>query len=149
MTLRSKLIRLAHANPELRGQLLPLLKEAAGGPKKRDVDEEAIAKWMPSALRREQREVALRDQYHNNLQTPGTEENQRHQTILDNQAKWEKLEGQWILRVPGQPVAALPTTGKQNAAQFVAFDLKTRKELALLSKREVFGWLTKMALLDT
>lgn len=29
MTLRSKLIRLAHDNPDLRPQLLPLLKEAA------------------------------------------------------------------------------------------------------------------------
>lgn len=30
MELRNKLIRLAHANPELRGELLPLLKEACG-----------------------------------------------------------------------------------------------------------------------
>lgn len=29
MTLRSKLIRLAHANPELRAEILPLLKGAA------------------------------------------------------------------------------------------------------------------------
>lgn len=31
MTLRSKLIRLAHSKPELRSELLPLLKEAAKG----------------------------------------------------------------------------------------------------------------------
>lgn len=29
MTLRNKLIRLAHANPEIRAEILPLLKEAA------------------------------------------------------------------------------------------------------------------------
>ena len=32
--LRSKVIRLAHARPELRGQLLPLLKQAAKAPAK-------------------------------------------------------------------------------------------------------------------
>jgi hypothetical protein len=34
MTLRSKLIRLAHANPALRPDILPLLKEAAKAPAK-------------------------------------------------------------------------------------------------------------------
>ncbi len=41
MTLRSKLIRLAHDNPELRPQLLPLLKEAAQAFNKPNV-----TKWM-------------------------------------------------------------------------------------------------------
>lgn len=44
-TLRSKVIRLAHANPELRPHLLPLLKEAGGTP-----DAKATAKQVAEAL---------------------------------------------------------------------------------------------------
>lgn len=41
--LRSKLIRLAHANPELRGDLLPLLSKTAGGIQGREKDVQAAA----------------------------------------------------------------------------------------------------------
>lgn len=64
-----------------------------------------------------------------------------YQHILDNQAEFETLEGQTILRIPGAPIAALPQTGKKNARNWIAFDLATRETLANLTKAEVRGWL--------
>jgi len=43
MTLRSNLIRLAHANPSLRKDLLPLLKSAGKGPNQKDIEYAIVA----------------------------------------------------------------------------------------------------------
>lgn len=114
-------------------------------PSRPDRDEEAIRKWMPGALKRQSQERSVYEEWHRRALTPGTSEYQRHHAILSNQPQWETLEGQWILRVPGQPIAALPNTGKKSAAKFTVFDVKTRKELAFLRKDEVSGWLTLRA----
>ena len=71
---------------------------------------------------------------------------QRYQRIMERQPQWETLEGHAILRVPGEAIAALPTTGRRNAAQFVVFDVATRRELAYLKRDEVTGWLVLRAL---
>jgi 3D (Asp-Asp-Asp) domain-containing protein len=104
---------------------------------KRDVDKEAIDRWAPGAKRRAEREKAQRDRWHG--------ERRGHEHLLAKQAQWEQLEGHWILRVPGRSVAALPATGKKNAARFVVFDMNTREELAQLNKDEVFEWLFREA----
>lgn len=113
---------------------------------KKDLDREAIERMAPGANRRMARESAQRARHEKALQTPGTEEHRRFQSILANQPEWERLEGQWILQVPGRSVAALPTTGKQNAANFVVFNIDSREEIAFLKRGEVFGWLAREAI---
>ena len=44
MTLRNKIIRLAHSKPELRKHLLPILKEAKGDTLSRSIEDEG-SKW--------------------------------------------------------------------------------------------------------
>lgn len=48
--------------------------------------------------------------------------------------------------MPGAKYAALPTTGRKNAAVFVVFDVNTREEVVQLKKSEVTGWLAKAAI---
>jgi len=57
MTLRSKVIRLAHANPELRVHLLPLLKEAG-----------VLQDYARSALETHKRERYVDEDYRNTIQ---------------------------------------------------------------------------------
>lgn len=114
-------------------------------PSRPDRDEVAIRAWAPGALKRDKREKAIVDEWHGRVLTPGTAEYQRHHAILSNQPKWEEMEGHWILRVPGESIAALPSTGKKTAANFVVFNVRTREELAFLKKSEVMGWLTLRA----
>ena len=108
-------------------------------------DEESIRRMAPGAVKRQGREKDATDEWHRRTLTPGTAEHRRHQDILSNQPQWETLEGQWILRVPGQPIAALPSTGKKTAANFIVFNVRTREELTFLKKSEVAGWLTLRA----
>lgn len=111
-------------------------------------DKAVIEKWLPGALNRQRWNQEQRDQWWKAVQTPGTPEYQRSKKILDSQPRWEKLDGNWILHVPGRPVAALPTTGKQNARNFVIFDIQKRTEIAFLRKDEVHSWLIREAMRD-
>lgn len=137
--LKEEVLKLAHENPELRQHLLPILKNAIS-------DKEVIDKWAPGARRQRRQEVKRRQEHEKRRDTPGTPEHEHYQKILRNQPKWEKLEGQWILRVPGRPVAALPVTGRKNSRNFIVFDIKKRDEITQLRKDEVVSWLVKEAL---
>lgn len=77
---------------------------------------------------------------------PNSEFNKSVRAIQANQPKWDTLEGQLILRVPGSNFAAIPANGKKNSAKFVVFDVNTREEITFLTKKEVFGWLAKRAI---
>lgn len=68
--------------------------------------------------------------------------------IEKNKPEWTKLEGHDILKVKGSNFAALPATGKKNAANFVIFNVKTREEIAYLKKKEVNAWLTNKAIAE-
>lgn len=63
----------------------------------------------------------------------------------ENEAKWETLEGHAILRVPGQPLAALPCSGRKNSRVFQVFNVETRETECQLTNREVHSWLYKRA----
>lgn len=77
---------------------------------------------------------------------PNSRFNKSLKQVEENKPEWTKLEGQDILRVKGSNLAALPATGKKNAANFVVFDINTRKEITYLKKTEVYSWLTKAAI---
>ena len=138
--LRQELQKLAAEVPAFRPLVVSL--KTAGW----DHDKAVIDKWTPGALKRQRWNKEKRDEWERAVQTPGTPEYQRSQAILKNQPQWEKLEGNWILHVPGRPVAAVPASGKKNSRVFIVFDLKARNEIAQIKKTEVTSWLVKEAL---
>lgn len=108
-------------------------------------EKERILKSLPALNRQLERERMQRDDYHQNLGTPGTEEHSRSEWLKLNQPEWETLEGNLILRIPGQPLAALPMSGKKSSPIFVIFDVKKRQEIIQLKKSEVASWLVREA----
>jgi hypothetical protein len=105
----------------------------------------AMVRVKPNGASQLDRDAASYLAWHARTLTPGTAEHQRHQHILSSQPEWEELEGQPILRVHGQPIAAIPSTGRKNAAHFTVFDIATRQELTYLKRSEVIGWLASRA----
>ncbi len=101
-----------------------------------DVDSEAIKKAAPGAIRRANRE---RQNYDDSFK----DYDNRMEELAKHQPEWLKLEGQLILGVKGQSVAAIPNNGKKNSRIFTVFDTETRKEMIQLNKDEVRGWLIK------
>lgn len=61
------------------------------------------------------------------------------------QPDWSTVDGVEVLRIEGEPVAALPCSGRRSASRFQAFDLATREMLCQLTKREIRGWLISEA----
>lgn len=107
-----------------------------------DHDSKTIEKWVPGARKLQDEEMQRRDEWHRLRTTPGTAEYEYHQRLQRQpMPEWEQLEGQWILRIPGRSVAALPTTGKRNATRFVIFDINSREEITQVRKDEVRAWL--------
>lgn len=77
---------------------------------------------------------------------PSSAFNKRVTRIEKNQPEWTTLDGILILQVPGSELAAIPNSGKKNAASFTIFNVKTRNEIVQLKKKEVRGWLVDRAL---
>jgi hypothetical protein len=98
---------------------------------------------LKSFAKRIERDKKMRDVIHND---PNSAFNKSLKAKMENQPKWTTLEGENILQVPGSRYAALPTTGKKNAAKYIIFDVKTREEVTFLKKNEVNAWLTNKAI---
>lgn len=52
-----------------------------------------------------------------------------------------EIDGQYVLQVPGSDVAALPVSGRKNAARWTVFNIETREEVTQLKKSELRQWL--------
>lgn len=64
--------------------------------------------------------------------------------ITANTAVWQTVEGVEVLRVHDSNYVAAPVTGKKSSARFEVIDLNDRTEaVCQLTKKEVYGWLTK------
>lgn len=50
-----------------------------------------------------------------------------------------------ILRIPGEPLAALPCNGRRSSARWQVFDVARREAGCQLTSREVRGWLVRAA----
>jgi hypothetical protein len=61
------------------------------------------------------------------------------------QPDWSTIDGVEVLRIPGEPLAAIPCSGRRSASRFQAFDVATREALCQLTKREIRSWLIRMA----
>ncbi|MCP4750705.1 MAG: hypothetical protein GY866_07425, partial [Proteobacteria bacterium] len=99
-----------------------------------DRDAEAIEKWMPGAVKAQEKERQRRVEAEAKTDAAVEE-------ISKRQAEWTELEGQLILKIEGQDVAAIPNSGRKNARSFTVFNIDTRKEIVQLGRDEVRSWL--------
>jgi hypothetical protein len=76
---------------------------------------------------------------------PNSAFNKHVNALQNNVPVWTKLDGIDIYQVPGSGIAALPTNDKKSSQNWIVFDVKTRKELTQLKKKELFQWLSRYA----
>lgn len=85
------------------------------------------------------------EHYLNVHNDPNSSFNRHVRALMKHVPEWTKIEGIGVYRVPNSRVAALPTNDKKSSQDWIVFDVKTRKEITQLKKKELFKWLSRYA----
>ena len=103
-------------------------------------DADAIHRMAPGSIKAADAEKKRQDEW-------AAGHGDRMKGINAAQPEWQKFEGEDVLRVGKSQYIAVPTTGKQNAANFVIIDINDRKDyVTSLKKSEVRSWLAQKAM---